>query len=363
MIAGRNLKMLPSQLLVIAIALTLFAVVQAQSSTDTESRPLLKPPARPSIEDRLELLEKRLSVLRLELKTRQKDIWDKLQSLTGLISGGLIALIGILATYAYRNKQLASEKAHKRQEQEHSRHELKILRVQIVETFMPYLKSDSDKEVETALVAIAALGDPELATQIHNLYKTKASYQAMSKLVDARLSHLNDQLPIDSGIAHLDEPKPPDSEQKQINELDRRVNELREKGIALNAETYANLGRQLRRMHLYDQAVSAYEQALEIEPQSVLYLNNAAIILGMHLKKYDEAGELYQKALDINPDSTRTIYNLACNEARQGKFDKSRDYLKKVIKMNKDKYIGLAKVDEALTPIRKEKWFIDLTKD
>jgi hypothetical protein len=71
----------------------------------------------------------------------------------------MVALIGFYATNVYTRRQQLSEQHRKDQE-------LVVAQIQTVEKFIPHLSS-SDEKIKTAgLIAIAALGNEELAVRL-----------------------------------------------------------------------------------------------------------------------------------------------------------------------------------------------------
>ena len=134
-----------------------------------------------STNDPIPFIVQRLNAVEAKVEKSQKkpkDLWDKLQALSGLISGGVVALIGILATYVYNRRQQINEKSR-------SQRELSILQVQTVQSFMPQLQSNDPKAVEAAILSITALGNAKLATDLAALFQTEGAMSALSKLTDS----------------------------------------------------------------------------------------------------------------------------------------------------------------------------------
>ena len=104
-----------------------------------------------------------------------KDAWDKLESVSGLISGILVAVIGAIATYIYNDRQ---SKAQARQ----AEREVAVQQVQTVATLMPSLRSTDPLEKETALLSISELGNPQLAVRLATLYRDEGSVGALTRI-------------------------------------------------------------------------------------------------------------------------------------------------------------------------------------
>ena len=75
-------------------------------------------------------------------------------------------------------------------------------------------------------------------------------------------------------------------------------------------------------MEEYNQAISVYEKAIELNPEYYEAYNN----LGTALKdqgKLDEAIDAYNKAISINPDYAEAYYNIGFTLQGQGKLEEA----------------------------------------
>jgi hypothetical protein len=118
------------------------------------------------------------------MKEKTKDTWGKLNSISGLATALLVALIGGFFTLVYRgseSRSLASQEAQ----------ELRVLQVQTIQNFMPHLNSSDKRTQELALLAIAALGNDELATKLAGLLRTEGAISALPKIVAGNTSATN----------------------------------------------------------------------------------------------------------------------------------------------------------------------------
>jgi len=59
----------------------------------------------------------------------------------------------------------------------------------------------------------------------------------------------------------------------------------------------------------FDEAMSFFEKALEIDPYSAVVLNNQGIVL-TQLKRYSDAQQAYEKAISAKPDYMKSYKNL-----------------------------------------------------
>ncbi len=76
----------------------------------------------------------------------------------------------------------------------------------------------------------------------------------------------------------------------------------------------------------YDDALAAYDKALEIDPNHVSAWNNKGIVLS-RLKRFEESITCYDKAIEIDPKYANAWYNKA-NALRnfgQSLVDKAND--------------------------------------
>jgi hypothetical protein len=141
------------------------STIQAQSSSAPTATPTPSLSAKASPEadlgERLTKLEQEVQ----ELKKPQKDNWDKLSAISGLISGSIIVLVGLFVTSALKKRELA------------------ISQVQTVLRFLPQLQSGGPKEKEATLLAIQALDTKSgLALDIASLYRDEGSINAIRKM-------------------------------------------------------------------------------------------------------------------------------------------------------------------------------------
>jgi hypothetical protein len=105
----------------------------------------------------------------------EKDVWDKMSAAGPLIGGVLVGLIGAFATVGYNARQQSAADRQAAQQ-------LVVNRVQTLSEFMPQLASADPRQVEAALVCIAQLGDPKLATSMAVIYKGEGGAAALERL-------------------------------------------------------------------------------------------------------------------------------------------------------------------------------------
>lgn len=180
-------QLIPLLLTIFLAACAILGTRIAKSQTPVPSTGTPVPPTSPptptlSVEQRISIVENQLGEMKERVENPPKDVWDKISSVSGLITGGIVVVIGIFVTYLYNERQRKVEEAHNIAEEMHNKRELAVLQVQTVQSFMPQLQSGKSKEIEAALLGIAALGNPDLATRLANLYRTEGAVSALDKL-------------------------------------------------------------------------------------------------------------------------------------------------------------------------------------
>lgn len=114
-----------------------------------------------------------------------KDVWDKLESVSGIVAGIAVAVIGGFATYLYNRRQQELEKVQRGQDRV-------ITRVKTVGEFFPHLASEDERIKEAALVAVGAL-DPELAAKLSAILKEEGGIGALAKLANSPYPEIADE--------------------------------------------------------------------------------------------------------------------------------------------------------------------------
>ena len=75
-----------------------------------------------------------------------------------------------------------------------------------------------------------------------------------------------------------------------------------------DSETWFNEGNALSNLGRYEEAIVAYDKALEINPQYSDAWNNKGIALS-YLNRYEEASEACNKAIEIDPQNSNAWNN------------------------------------------------------
>lgn len=115
-----------------------------------------------------------------------KDFWDKLEAVSGIISGLAVALIGFYATNLYNKRQKEAEqrdaKAQQKAEEDRKDKELNVNQIQTFASFIPYLSGQNEEAKRAALVLISSLGNPELAVELSRIFTGPGATRALTDI-------------------------------------------------------------------------------------------------------------------------------------------------------------------------------------
>jgi tetratricopeptide (TPR) repeat protein len=95
----------------------------------------------------------------------RKDGWDKLSALSGFLSAVVIGVVGVFFTQAYKSR------------------EIHIAEAQAVEKFLPYLVGTDETAKNGAVMAIATLGNTELAARLGVSFASAGTIDALEYLL------------------------------------------------------------------------------------------------------------------------------------------------------------------------------------
>ena len=89
-----------------------------------------------------------------------------------------------------------------------------------------------------------------------------------------------------------------------------------------DAKAYVNRGVAYAREGQYDQAISDFNKALEINPRDANAYNNRGVAYARK-DQYDQAISDFNKALEINPRDANAYNNRGFTYFRKGQYDKA----------------------------------------
>jgi len=96
-----------------------------------------------------------------------------------------------------------------------------------------------------------------------------------------------------------------------------------------------NKGYALDSQGKYDEAIQAYDEAIEIDPQYVgAWINKGSALYSQG--KYDEAVQAFDEAIEINPQFAEVWYNKGSALHAQGKYDDAIKAFDETIRLNPD---------------------------
>lgn len=116
-----------------------------------------------TVEERVTALGDRVE----RLERRPKDAWDKVEAVSGLVTGlmvgGIVALITLKANNIFRKREQHLQQRRDQREHMVSLRKLKLSEVEILRKYMPALHSKDPDEQLTALSAVGAVDEGLLA--------------------------------------------------------------------------------------------------------------------------------------------------------------------------------------------------------
>jgi hypothetical protein len=127
-------------------------------------------------------------------RPKPKDGWDKIQAVGPVLVTLLVALVGGLLTRVYSSTQEKRATAERRVQDERAsaerqaamardelfrQNQLQLTRIQTVQGFLAYL-SKGEVEKKAAILAIQAIGDPDLASELAKLFQSPGAVDALA---------------------------------------------------------------------------------------------------------------------------------------------------------------------------------------
>lgn len=162
-----NLKVLLLVYFLLILAVLITPRV-AQSQTPISPTPTVQ------LESKVSDLELRLNELEQNSSKPQKDVWDKLSSISILIAGVFVSGLGIFFNYRNSAREIRTQEVR-------YRNLLQIEQVQTVHTLLPLLQSKDEQDKETAYMLISLFNE-ELAARIFKRYPTLGITSAVRKI-------------------------------------------------------------------------------------------------------------------------------------------------------------------------------------
>src|SRR3972149_2138113 len=119
----------------------------------------------------------------------------------------------------------------------------------------------------------------------------------------------------------------------QRGQYDEAISDF-SKAIEINpayAEAYTNRGNAYATQENYDQAISDYNESLKINPRLTETYNNRGIAYGKGKGQYDKAISDFNKAIEINPTYAEVYFNKALVFEKTGRVREAVEVYKEFI--------------------------------
>ena len=123
-----------------------------------------------------------------------------------------------------------------------------------------------------------------------------------------------------------------------------------------------NRGNALIKIERIEEAIESYAQALQIKPNSHYTWNNRGTAL-IKIERIEEAIDNYDQALKIKPDKQEAWYGKACFYALQGDVKQAITNLQQAINLSPDEYREMANTDSDFDNIREDERFQTLIRE
>jgi len=100
---------------------------------------------------------------------------------------------------------------------------------------------------------------------------------------------------------------------------------------ALLEQFYSTLGDTYNELEQYEASYKAYDQALKINPENSIVLNNYAYYLSLRSVNLEKAAEMAKKAVELDPYNSSNLDTYAWVLYKQQKYQDALEWIKKAI--------------------------------
>ncbi len=114
---------------------------------------------------------------------------------------------------------------------------------------------------------------------------------------------------------------------------------------------YHNLGNSLQKNSRFDEAVAAYKQAIELNPNFSWSYHSLGDVL-LKLEKWEEAVAAYKKAVELNPDFSWSYHNLGDALLKLQQWEEAAAAYRCEMALNSDFAWSFCNLGEALTKLK-----------
>jgi len=112
---------------------------------------------------------------------QQKDIWDKISSLSGILLTSLIAIVGFYFTHSYETANQERQRVLDDWNKISAANQAKLRELEAVERLLPHLSGHDTNSTrqKLTLLALRELGNQDLAIQFAEILNTEGSKEAL----------------------------------------------------------------------------------------------------------------------------------------------------------------------------------------
>jgi len=145
---------------------------------------------------------------------------------------------------------------------------------------------------------------------------------------------------------------------ERLRSLEEKLEDMSRLGFATDAKTAFLRGLYFYNQGKYDEALAAFNWALELEPDDPVTLNNRGVTY-RQMEKYDEALTDYNRSLELRPDDPDALNNRGNTYAELKRYDEALADYNRSLELRPDHsgtlnnrgatYAKLKRYDEALT--------------
>jgi tetratricopeptide (TPR) repeat protein len=162
-----------------------------------------------------ELKQQQLDLMSEVKKRRNKDLWEKLQALSPLMSGVLISSVGLYCTYTYNQQAL------------------KLQTIQTVEKFIPHLLG-TEVSKKAAILAMSSLGNTEIAAKFGQLFASEGTVSALKSIAASDNNNNKDHIMVNKALANALDTV---AEQYRVEKRYAQAEEAYKQALALKERT------------------------------------------------------------------------------------------------------------------------------
>ncbi len=99
----------------------------------------------------------------------------------------------------------------------------------------------------------------------------------------------------------------------------------------LKAEFYSMIADSYYRIEEFDKSFNAFDEAIALDPENIVALNNYSYFLAENSTQLDKALKMITQVLEVEPDNTTYLDTKAWVYYKQGEYEKARGILKQAL--------------------------------